>query len=90
MQPLDLLVVSLATFYVAYAISSTHGPWHIFEWLRGHLPLGGLTGCIVCLSPWVGLLFYLLLTTPVAWIAWVFGVAGASIFAYRWTGGANV
>ena len=90
MQPLDLLVVALATFYCAYAISATHGPWHVFEWLRAHLPLGGLTACLVCLSPWLAALFYVLMLTPLSPIGDILAIAGASVFIYRWTGGANV
>lgn len=87
MNPLDFIVLSLAAFYVAYAVSSTHGPFGVFGWLRDHLSLGGLTACIICLSPWVAALFYWLLTTPVAWLVWIFAGAGMSVFVYRWTGG---
>ncbi len=71
MKPLDLLILALATFYAAYAISATHGPWHVFGWLRDHLPLGGLAACLVCLSPWLAALFYVLLLTPLAVIVYV-------------------
>jgi hypothetical protein len=64
MQPLDLLLTSLASFYVAYAVSSTHGPFHAFAWLRANVSIGGLLECLVCLSPWAALLFLWLLTTP--------------------------
>lgn len=87
MSPLDLLLTGLAAFYVSYAISNTSGPFHVFDWLKEHVPLGGLTSCIICLSPWSGALFYWLLTTPAAWIVWVFAGAGFSVFVYRYTGG---
>jgi hypothetical protein len=89
MNPLDLLILSLATFYAAYALSSSAGPWRAFERLRANLPLGGLTACLVCLSPWLAGLFYVLLLI-VPWITWLFAAAGASIFLYRYTGGANL
>jgi len=90
MQPLDLLIVSLATFYCAYAISATHGPWHVFEWLRTHVPLGGLTACLVCMSPWLAALFYVLMLTPLAVAVYVLAVAGASVLVWRYTGANNV
>jgi uncharacterized protein DUF1360 len=90
MQPLDLLILTLATFYTAYALSSTHGPFGLFERLRAALPLGGLTACMVCLSVWLAAAFYLLLPTVLSPVVVVLAIAGASVFVYRWTGGANL
>lgn len=90
MQPLDLLIIALATFYCAFAISATRGPWHVFEWLRGHLPLGGLTSCLVCLSPWLAALFYVLIFTPLYVAVDVLAIAGASVLLWRYTGANNV
>lgn len=86
MQPFDLLLISLATFYVAYALSSTHGPYHVFDWLRTHVALGGLTECLVCLSPWFALLFLWLLTTPAVPLVYLFASAGVSVLMWRYTG----
>lgn len=36
----DLLIIALATWYVAYAVTSTHGPGGVFEWIREHVPHG--------------------------------------------------
>lgn len=33
----DLLIVMLATWYVSFALTSTHGPGGVFEWVRGHV-----------------------------------------------------
>lgn len=90
MQPLDLLLIALSSFYVAYAVSSTHGPFNAFATLRQRVPLGGLTQCMVCLSPWVAALAYYLLTTPAAWLVWIFAGAGLSVFAWRYTGAEHV
>jgi len=90
MQPLDLLIISLAAFYLAYAISSTDGPFSVFVWLRAHVALGGLTKCLVCLSPWLAAVFYLIQQTPAAWIVWIFAAAGASVLLWRYTGANNV
>lgn len=34
---LDLLIVTFAAWYVAYAVTSTHGPGGVFDWLREHV-----------------------------------------------------
>lgn len=31
---IDLLIITLATWYVSYAVTSTHGPGSIFDWVR--------------------------------------------------------
>lgn len=90
MQPLDLLILALAVFYAAHALANTHGPFGSFEYLRARLPLGGVTSCTVCLSPWFAALFYVVLQTGAAWLVWLFAAAGGSVFLYRWTGGDHV
>ena len=90
MTPLDLLIVALATFYVAYAVSWSHGPWNVFVWLREHLPLGGLTACLVCLAPWLAALFYVLMFTPLYVAVNVLAIAGTSVLLWRYTGANNV
>ena len=90
MQPFELIVLALATFYAAHAISASYGPWHVFEWLRVHLPLGGLTACLVCLSVWLALAFYLLMQTPLLPLVQIFAAAGASVLVWRYTGGDNL
>lgn len=44
-----------ATWYAAFAPTSTDGPFKVFEWLRKTLPHGGLLACPVCLAFWVSL-----------------------------------
>ena len=33
----DLLITALATWYVAYSLTSTHGPSGVFDWIREHV-----------------------------------------------------
>ena len=87
MTPLDLIALALATFYLAYVISSTHGPWHLFVWSRARLPF---LACLYCVSMWAGVLFYLLLAISAGWIVYMFAAAGASAFLYRYSGGPHV
>lgn len=35
-----LLLIGLATWYISYALTSTHGPGGLFEWVREHVPHG--------------------------------------------------
>jgi hypothetical protein len=90
MSPLNLLILTLATFYASYTIANTHGPFAVFNRLREAIPLGGLTACIVCLSVWLAALFYVLLLTPLYPVIVIIAIAGASVLLFRYTGGNNV
>jgi hypothetical protein len=91
MQPLELIVLVLATFYFAYAVTKTHGPYKAFEWLRAKVSLGGLTACIVCLAFWVALLVWWLITShTLTFVVYAAAGAGGAILLYRYTGGEHV
>lgn len=89
MQPLSLLILTAATFYFAHAISSTHGPYNVFDTLKARFPLGGLTKCFVCLSIWLAVLFWFVfqweprIVEPIA-------IAGLAVILWRYTGGPNL
>jgi hypothetical protein len=87
---LDLLILALAAFYAAYAVTATEGPFHCFATLRRIAPLGGLTNCFVCAVLWCGVVFYALAALRVPEIGYVFAGAGAALLAYRYTGGDRV
>lgn len=82
----DLAVIALATLYAAYALTKTHGPVGAFTWIRLHLPLGGVTACIVCAAFWFALLFYALYQTDLRPVTWVFAAAGLAVLAAHYTG----
>ena len=86
----DLLFLILATFYLSHAVTGTKGPAGAFEWLRAHLPLGGLIPCFVCLSLWLSAAFYALLQTSVPWLVYIPAGAGAAVLLWRYTGGNHV
>ena len=91
MQPFDLIVLVLATFYLAYAVTKTHGPYSAFAWLRTKVSLGGLTACIVCLTFWVALLMWFLISTHMlTFVVYALAGAGGAIALYRYTGGEHV
>lgn len=83
MTPFRLAEIALATWYIAFALSTTHGPFHLFEWIRTHLPLGGLTSCIICLAPWTALVLWLL---PDGVIIWAFAAGGLALLLHSYSG----
>ena len=86
----DLIVLTLATFYLAHAVTASDGPIRAFAHLREHLPLGGLTTCLVCLSVWLALALYAVLQTPLAWLVQAIAPAGAAVLLWRYTGGSHI
>lgn len=81
---LEFLLLGLATYYVALALTRSDGPFGCFRWLRSALPHGGLLECLVCLSLWVGVGFYLLWQIAPAVVQGV-AVAGAAVVIDRLT-----
>ena len=75
----DLVIIALATWYVAYAVTSTHGPGGVFDWLRSHVKHGGLLGCPVCLALWAALV---LLIVPMGIVTQALAVAGAAMLLH--------
>lgn len=90
MKALDLLLVVLATFYAAYVLVNTHGPFGAFETARARLPHGGLLTCIYCLAVWLAVLFYVLMLTPAAIVVYPIALAGGAMLLFRYTGGNHV
>lgn len=86
MSALDLLLLSLATLYAAFALTKTHGAFGMFTWARQHIPLGGLTACIVCAAFWFALAFYVLLQTDLNLLVWIFAAAGGAVAVAYYTG----
>jgi hypothetical protein len=79
----DLLIPALACWYIAYALTKTHGPFSAFEWMRKHLPHGGLLECPVCLAFWAALV---LLLVPSGIVVNALAVAGLAMLAHGYTG----
>ena len=85
MSPLDALALALGTFYAAYVVARTSGPFSVFKWLRGRRIIGPLASCFYCVAFWAAIGAYvLLLVFPPA--LYVLAAAGAAAFLYRYTG----
>lgn len=82
----DLLILALATCYLSYALTRTHGIFGMFTWIRLHLPLGGLTACVVCAAFWSALVFYALLQTDLRLIVYIFAGAGGAVVVANYVG----
>lgn len=87
MQPTDLLILSLATFSMAYLLVREDAPFKLMAKLRAVSTFGGLLSCIHCSAFWCAILCYVLLSTPLAPIVYVFAIRGGMQFMYRYTGG---
>lgn len=79
----DLLIIALATWYVSYTLTSTHGPGGVFEWVRKTIPHNGLLDCPVCLAFWAALV---LLLMPMGVVIQALAVAGAAMLAHSASG----
>lgn len=85
MNLLDLLLLSLATWRLAYLITKESGPFDLVKKFRERLPLGGLTSCIYCASIWaaVGVYLVFLIFPPAIWII---AASGGAMLMWRYTG----
>lgn len=80
---IDLLLIVLATWYVSYALTSTHGPFNFFDTLRKNLPHGGLLDCPVCLAFWAALI---LLLVPMGIVVQALALAGGAMLLHSFAG----
>lgn len=83
MSALELVTLAAASWYVAYVVTSTYGPFGIFGLIRAYLPLGGLTTCIICLSIWVALILRLIGANV---ITDALAIAGLALWVHRYSG----
>lgn len=87
MTPLDLLVLALFAWYLAYVLIKTSGPFKIFERVRHVTTIGGVLECLWCLILWTAVLGYLLIHSPFAPMVYIGGAAGLGMIGHRYTGG---
>lgn len=87
MQPLDLLILALATWIVAYFVSNLDAPFDLMVRFRKRFPFGGLWACVYCMGFWAALMIYLLMATPARPAVNVLAVWGAALLLHRYTGG---
>lgn len=83
MTPFELITLAAAAWYVAYIVTSSDGPFHIFEKLRARAPMGGLTTCIICLSIWVAIVLRVIGANIVTD---ALAIAGVALWIHSYTG----
>jgi hypothetical protein len=89
MNPLDLLILALATWRLAYLVTSEKGPFDIALRFRTRFPLGGLTSCLKCASLWCAAVLFVLGLTPLYPVVWVLAVSGAALMLASFSGVAH-
>lgn len=86
LSPLELLVLALATWRMAYLMAKEDAPFHLMSRLRQRTTFGGLLDCIKCSSWWAAVVMLLLWMTPLQPIVWVFAVSGGALMLGNYTG----
>ena len=82
LTPIELIALSAAVWYISFVISSSKGPWSVFELIRLYFPMGGLVACIICLSIWVA--FVLVLVTGHT-VLDAFALAGVALWIHAYS-----
>lgn len=86
----DILILSLATWRLAYLISKEDAPFKLMARFRTRFPLGGGTACIYCSSVWAAIGLWLLLQTPLFPLVYILAASGGAMMLWRYTGGEHV
>lgn len=86
LSPFDLVVIALAACYWAYAVTKTHGAFHLFSRLRSKTTFGGLLECPICAAFWFGVVFYALTLTPLKPIVEISAAVGLACAIGFYTG----
>lgn len=86
MQLLDLLILALAAWRIAYFVTRESGPFSFMSRLRDKYALGGLLTCIYCASVWTAALVFILSFTPLHVVNVVAAISGAGLMLASYTG----
>ena len=87
MTPLNLLVLALATWRLAFMLTGKEqGPYKIFERLRKQAFLVNVLACIYCTSIWVAPALWVLTFTPLWPLVWFLAISGLALMLHRYTG----
>lgn len=86
MTPLNLLILVLATWRLAYMLTKERGPYAIFETLRKWGFLVHVLGCIHCTSVWLAVPLWILTLTPLWFVVYGLAISGAALMLHRYVG----
>ena len=87
---LDLLVIALATWRLAYFIAKDHAPFGFMDKLRTRFVKDKtkptILTCIYCSSIWAALVMLALWFTPLQVVVWVFALSAAGLMLGSYSG----
>lgn len=86
MQPLDLLILTLATWRIAALVSKEDAPFRVMKRIRDRLPEASGIRCVMCVSIWAAALVLVLWQTPLSFLVTVAAVSGGALMLARYTG----
>lgn len=85
MQPSDLLVLALATWYVSYVVVKLPGPFAAFTYAR--MAFRDVATCMYCVGFWSALAGVLAYHAGAFVLVYPFAGIGAAMLLHRYTGG---
>lgn len=89
LTPLDILILALATWRLAYLMAKEVAPFQLMTKLRAKTTLGGLLTCVYCSSWWAALIMLVLWFLPMPYLkylVYIFAVSGAALMLGNYTG----
>lgn len=84
MTAVELLILSLACWRVAFLVTNDDAPFKIMRWLR--LRYGGGLYCIRCMSVWAAILTFLLWFTPLQPVVYIAAISGGALMLHKYVG----
>ena len=90
MTPVNLVILALASWRLAYFIVYDDAPYKIMKRIRDKFPNWQVLDCIYCASVWTAIICYALLLTSAYWIVDILAVSGGAMMFWRYTGGKHM
>lgn len=87
MQPLDLILLALATWRLSYLLVKEDAPFKLMKRFRERHPDWGVFLCTYCASIWAALFWILVWQFPSLHpMVWVFAISGAGLMLASYSG----
>ena len=87
LQIIDLLILAIATWRVAYLITKEDAPFKLMKRFRERHPDWGVFHCIYCASVWTALVLLIVWLIPYGqYVVTVFALSGAGLMLASYTG----
>lgn len=86
MTILNLLILSLATWRLAYMLVREDGPMKWIARFRARFSFLKVFQCVHCMSIYCAFVLWLLTFTPLWWVVWLLAISGLALMLHRYTG----